>query len=57
VVERMGADRVIFGSDWLHIEALPFPRDYVRELKGFTPAEPRMILNDNAQELITLRPR
>ena len=25
VVEQMGADRVIFGSDWPHIEALPAP--------------------------------
>lgn len=57
VVECMGADRVIFGSDWPHIEALPFPRHYVRELKGFAPDERRMILNDNVRELITLRPR
>ena len=25
VVDQMGADRVIFGSDWPHIEALPAP--------------------------------
>ena len=34
VADCMGADRVIFGSDWPHIEALPEPIDYVRELEG-----------------------
>jgi predicted TIM-barrel fold metal-dependent hydrolase len=52
----MGPDRVIFGSDWPHIEALPEPRDYVAELKNFGPDDRRMILNDNVAELITLRP-
>ena len=29
----MGADRVIFGSDWPHIEGMPQPLDYLTELK------------------------
>ena len=52
----MGADRVIFGSDWPHIEALPEPLDYLRELKAFEPEDRKRILLDNVQELITLRP-
>ena len=56
VADCMGTDRVIFGSDWPHIEALPEPIDYVRELKEFDDAEARQILFDNAQELLTLRP-
>ena len=35
VVELMGADRVIFGSDWPHIEGMPRPLDYATELKSF----------------------
>ena len=35
IAELMGADRVIFGSDWPHIEGMPQPLDYVRELKEF----------------------
>ena len=31
----MGADRVIFGSDWPHIEGMPQPLDYAAELKEF----------------------
>ena len=56
VAECMGPDRVIFGSDWPHIEALPEPRDYVMELKNFGAEDRRAILNDNVRELITLRP-
>jgi predicted TIM-barrel fold metal-dependent hydrolase len=56
VAECMGSDRVIFGSDWPHIEALPQPLDYVIELKNFHADDRRLILNDNARELITLRP-
>ncbi len=56
VAECVGPDRVLFGSDWPHIEALPEPRDYVRELKSFSDDERKRILIDNVQELITLRP-
>ena len=53
VVEHMGADRVIFGSDWPHIEGMPRPLDYAVELKGFDDDERRLILRDNARELNT----
>jgi predicted TIM-barrel fold metal-dependent hydrolase len=49
-------DRVIFGSDWPHIEALPEPIDYVRELKEFDAGEKKKILFDNVQELLALQP-
>ncbi len=54
-VELMGADRVIFGSDWPHIEGMPRPLDYVSELEGFTAEEQTRILRDNARELNTPR--
>jgi predicted TIM-barrel fold metal-dependent hydrolase len=56
VVELMGADRVIFGSDWPHIEGMPRPLDYAAELKAFDDETRRKILRDNARELNTLRP-
>jgi len=56
VVDLMGADRVIFGSDWPHIEGLEAPLDYVRELKAFGPEEQRKILLDNATGLNERRP-
>lgn len=56
VVELMGADRVIFGSDWPHIEGLPQPLDYVVELKEFGDDEQRKVLLDNATFLNTPQP-
>ncbi len=51
----MGADRVIFGSDWPHIEGMPEPLDYVAELSKFDVAKKQLILRDNARTLNTLR--
>ena len=56
VAESIGTDRVIFGSDWPHVEALPEPIEYLSELKNFDDDDRRRILYDNVQELITLRP-
>ena len=33
IVDLMGDDRVIFGSDWPHVEGLPEPTDWVTELQ------------------------
>ncbi len=56
VVEQMGADRVIFGSDWPHIEGMPEPLDYVGELGGLDDAARLLVLRDNTRELTTVRP-
>ena len=56
VVELAGSDRVIFGSDWPHIEGMPEPLDYVDELKDFSPEVQKLILHDNTTELTTPRP-
>ena len=56
VVELMGADRVIFGSDWPHIEGMPTPLVYVDDLKAFDDATRRLILRDNVMALNTPRP-
>jgi predicted TIM-barrel fold metal-dependent hydrolase len=51
VVSLMGAERVIFGSDWPHIEGMPQPLDYAADLAGFDPETRQRILRDNAREL------
>lgn len=56
VIELMGADRVLFGSDWPHIEALPRPLDYVRDVAHLDADTQRLILRDNVRELNTPRP-
>ncbi|MCU0267620.1 MAG: amidohydrolase family protein [Acidimicrobiales bacterium] len=56
VLEHVGPERVLFGSDWPHIEGMPAPLDYLRELKDVDADDRRRILHDNAVELMTLRP-
>ena len=47
----MGPERVIFGSDWPHIEGMPQPIDYVAELEGLSAETVRRIMRDNSVEL------
>jgi predicted TIM-barrel fold metal-dependent hydrolase len=56
VVDLMGADRVIFGSDWPHIEGMPQPLDYVHELKELDDTDRKLVLRDNAMSLNERRP-
>ena len=56
VVDLMGPERVIFGSDWPHIEGMPKPLDYVTELKELDDDPRRLIMRDNALELNERRP-
>lgn len=55
VAELMGPERVLFGSDWPHIEGMPRPLDYLTELKQFDDADRRRILLDNVTELTNAR--
>ena len=57
IAELMGADRVIFGSDWPHIEGMPSPLDYAVEVKEFDVADQGLILHDNAVALTQRSPR
>jgi predicted TIM-barrel fold metal-dependent hydrolase len=56
VVAQMGPDRVIFGSDWPHIEGMPLPLDYASEVASFDATARRRIMRDNARELNARRP-
>jgi predicted TIM-barrel fold metal-dependent hydrolase len=51
IVGFMGDDRVIFGSDWPHIEGLPSPTDWVTELQKLSPESVAKIMGANASEL------
>ena len=52
----MGADRVILGSDWPHMEGLEHPRDVLEELDGIPDADRKKILFTNAKTLNERRP-
>ena len=52
----LGADRMLLGSDWPHAEGLPDPTEFANELEGFTDAEVKMVMRDNAEGLSRRRP-
>ena len=52
----MGADHVIFGSDWPHIEGLPAPLDFLSEVEDLSDEDRRLVLRDNVRALTELRP-
>ena len=56
LLELMGPDRVIFGSDWPHIEGMPEPLDYVEELDGLPDDVRAKVLRDTTAALNQLQP-
>jgi predicted TIM-barrel fold metal-dependent hydrolase len=49
--DELGADRMIFGSDYPHAEGLADPLSFVNDLPGFSEAEIRMVMRDNGLAL------
>ena len=49
--DKIGADHMIFGSDWPHAEGLPEPTGFVDDLEGFSGAEIEMIMRTNGLAL------
>ena len=56
LLELMGPERVIFGSDWPHIEGMPVPLDYLEELTGLEQKLVDLVTRENTAELNELRP-
>ena len=56
IVGLMGDDRVIFGSDWPHVEGLPDPTDWVAELQKLPPESVAKVMGTNTAELNVRRP-
>jgi predicted TIM-barrel fold metal-dependent hydrolase len=52
----LGAENMLLGSDWPHAEGLAEPTEFVGELDGFSEAEVKMVMRDNALSLSRRRP-
>lgn len=57
LIDAVGPSRVLFGSDWPHVEGLAEPASFIEELAGVAAADVRAIMRDNTLELLTPRPR
>jgi len=52
LVKRIGAGRVIMGSDYPHAEGLAEPAEFVESLEGFEPETVQGIMRDNLRGLL-----
>ena len=52
LIEQVGIDRVVFGSDWPHAEGTEQPADYMKYLNKLDDANIRRIMRDNAAEML-----
>jgi predicted TIM-barrel fold metal-dependent hydrolase len=51
LADAIGADHVLFGSDFPHAEGIAVPASFADDLKGFTEPEVRKIMRENAMGL------
>ena len=56
LIDDIGIDRVLFGSDFPHPEGLANPLDFFKEVEHESPENQRKVMSENLQELLTLRP-
>ena len=51
----IGVDKILFGSDWPHGEGLESPLAFTEELAGFSEADIRKVMRDNALDLLGVK--
>ena len=56
LINHIGIDRVLFGSDFPHPEGLGKPLDFIKEVADRSPEDQRKVMSENLKELLTLRP-
>lgn len=54
LIELLGPDRILFGSDYPHAEGLAEPRAYIQELAGLDDDVVRKIMGGNAARMLNL---
>jgi predicted TIM-barrel fold metal-dependent hydrolase len=52
----IGAEHVLFGSDYPHAEGLAVPTDYIHDLKGYDEDDVRRVMRENGFGLAKPRP-
>lgn len=57
LVDTLGAERVLFGSDYPHVEGLAEPAEFFDEIDKLDQGDIRKIMHDNCRRLVTPQPR
>lgn len=52
LVELLGAERILFGSDWPHPEGLGEPLSFFKDIEGIDAATTRRIMSTNLKDLL-----
>jgi predicted TIM-barrel fold metal-dependent hydrolase len=52
VAELIGANRVLFGSDWPHPEGLKHPVDFLKDIQDLTEADKKLVMHGNLKGLL-----
>ena len=52
LIEILGADRVMFGSDYPHPEGLAEPADFIKELENLPADTTTRVMGANLKDLI-----
>ena len=55
LADKIGTERILFGSDWPHGEGLESPLSFLDELEGFSEPDVRKIMRENAVEYLGLK--
>jgi predicted TIM-barrel fold metal-dependent hydrolase len=58
LLRLVGADHIVMGSDYPHVEGLTEPSSYIKDLQNFdyTPEQCKAVMRDNGLFLATRRP-
>ena len=54
IIRLIGADRVVFGSDYPHPEGLAEPTSYIERLAGLSPEEIARVMGGNMADILRL---
>ena len=52
MIDTVGADRVVFGTDWPYDMALDWPVSWILEMESITDYEKELILSKNLEDLL-----
>jgi predicted TIM-barrel fold metal-dependent hydrolase len=52
VIELIGVERVLFGSDWPHPEGLTHPLDFFKDIGDLNEAQTQRVMSTNLKQLL-----
>jgi predicted TIM-barrel fold metal-dependent hydrolase len=51
LAKHMPVERILFGSDWPHVEGVVNPLDFLEPIQAFSQSDKRLIMRDNVAKL------